>query len=94
MRGGAFDDYARTVLQEYIPTLIAVEKNEATRFACNAIVIGRDVVLNTGCPRLEADLIARRFVPHRTELGEFIKAGGSAKCLTLRLDGEDPTLWP
>ena len=23
------------------------------------------------------------------DLGEFIKAGGSAKCLTLRLDGED-----
>ena len=27
------------------------------------------------------------------ELDEFLKAGGSAKCLTLRLDGEDAAVW-
>ena len=48
----------------------------------NAIVVGRDVVLNTGCPHLEADLRSAGFSPHSTELGEFIKAGGSAKCLS------------
>ena len=32
--------------------------------------------------------------PHATPLDEFIKAGGSAKCLTLRLDGEDAAQWP
>ena len=26
-------------------------------------------------------------------LDEFVKAGGSAKCLTLRLDGEDAAGW-
>jgi hypothetical protein len=26
-------------------------------------------------------------------LGEFVKAGGSAKCLTLRLDGEESAAW-
>ncbi len=51
-------------------------------------------MLNTGCPGLEADLQALGFAPHSTELGEFIKAGGSAKCLTLRLDGEDAAVWP
>jgi N-dimethylarginine dimethylaminohydrolase len=51
-------------------------------------------VLNTGCPQLEADLRQAGFVPHSTELDEFIKAGGSAKCLTLRLDGEDAAAWP
>lgn len=90
----AFDEYAQKALISQIPTLIEVQPEEADRFACNAVVIGRDIVLNTGCPKLETELEARGYWPHRTELGEFIKAGGSAKCLTLRLDGEDAALWP
>jgi len=89
----AFDDYARRALSQ-IPHLIEVVEAEAARFACNAVVIGRDVVLNAGCPKLEADLRANGFTPHATELGEFLKAGGSAKCLTLRLDGEEAVVWP
>ena len=27
------------------------------------------------------------------QLDEFLKAGGSAKCLTLRLDGEEAAVW-
>lgn len=91
---GAFDEYGRSALRQHIPTLIAVRPEEAARFACNAVVIGKDVVLNTGCPQLEDVLRSRGYIPHPTELGEFIKAGGSAKCLTLRLDGEDAALWP
>ncbi len=89
----AFDDYARRALSQ-IPRLIEVVESEAARFACNAVVVGRDVVLNAGCPKLEADLRANGFTPHATELGEFLKAGGSAKCLTLRLDGEEAAVWP
>jgi N-dimethylarginine dimethylaminohydrolase len=90
----AFDEYARTALREHVPKLLPVEEAEAVRFACNAVVLGKHVVLNTGCPRLEADLQALGYSTHSTELGEYIKAGGSAKCLTLRLDGEDAALWP
>lgn len=85
----AFDEYAQRALVEHIPALIAVDPAEAARFACNAVVVGRHVVLNTGCPKLEESLRVRGYEPHSTDLGEFIKAGGSAKCLTLRLDGED-----
>lgn len=90
---GAFDDYARRALAQ-IPTLIPVHADEATRFACNAVVVGNHVVMNTGCPHLESDLIKAGFIPHSTPLDEFLKAGGSAKCLTLRLDGEDAAIWP
>jgi len=90
----AFDDYAQRVLKEHVPTLIEVQSEEAARFACNAVAIKRSVVLNTGCPKLEASLRSAGFTPYSTELGEFIKAGGSAKCLTLRLDGEDAAQWP
>jgi len=90
----AFDSYAQKALAAHVPELIAVEPSEAQRFCCNAVVLDRHVVLNTGCPRLEEELTRRGYVPHSTELGEFIKAGGSAKCLTLRLDGEDAAIWP
>ena len=90
----AFDEYAQKAMVAHVPTLIAVESEEAARFACNAVVLGRDVVLNTGCPKLEAELSRHGYRPHGTELDEFIKAGGSAKCLTLRLDGEDAAVWP
>lgn len=90
----AFDDYGRRTIEEHVPILIDVSPAEAARFACNAVVIGANVVLNTGCPHLEERLVKHGFTPHSTELGEFIKAGGSAKCLTLRLDGEDAARWP
>jgi N-dimethylarginine dimethylaminohydrolase len=73
--------------------LIKVEREEAERFACNAVVIGKHVITNTGCDRLHADLAARGYTPIATPLDEFVKAGGSAKCLTLRLDGEEAALW-
>jgi N-dimethylarginine dimethylaminohydrolase len=90
---GAFDDYGRRALAEIVPDLIEVAAAEAQSFACNAVVVGRHVVTTTGCPRLHADLSARGFTPHETSLTEFIKAGGSAKCLTLRLDGEEAAAW-
>jgi N-dimethylarginine dimethylaminohydrolase len=82
----AFDDYARRVLAANVPRLIEVEPAEAARFACNAVVLGRQVALNTGCPVFESRLRDLGFTPHATPLDEFLKAGGSAKCLTLHLD--------
>lgn len=90
----AFDEYGRTALRQHVSCLVEVPAGEAARFACNAVVVGKHVVLNTGCPQLEQALFDRGYTPHATELDEFIKAGGSAKCLTLRLDGEDAALWP
>jgi N-dimethylarginine dimethylaminohydrolase len=90
---GAFDDYGRRALQERVATLIPVAEEEARSFACNAVVVGRHVVTNTGCPQLHADLTARGYMPLQTPLSEFVKAGGSAKCLTLRLDGEEAAAW-
>jgi len=90
---GAFDDYGRSVLTGRIPDLIAVEADEAVSFSCNAVVVGRSVVLNDGSPRLARDLARAGYDARPLRLTEFIKAGGSAKCLTLRLDGEDAAAW-
>jgi N-dimethylarginine dimethylaminohydrolase len=89
----AFDEYGRTALAAHVPRLIEVREEEAQSFACNAVVVGRTVVTNTGCPELHAALRETGFTPRETPLSEFVKAGGSAKCLTLRLDGEEAAGW-
>jgi N-dimethylarginine dimethylaminohydrolase len=90
---GAFDDYGRSVLLDRIPGLIEVSSDEAVSFSCNAVVVGRSVVLNAGVPKLAASLQAAGYRVHPLSLTEFIKSGGSAKCLTLRLDGEEAASW-
>ncbi|HVJ66774.1 MAG TPA: arginine deiminase-related protein [Caulifigura sp.] len=89
----AFDEYGQKAIRACVPRLIEVNEAEAARFACNAVVIGNHVALNSGCPELESQLEKIGYTAHATPLDEFIKAGGSAKCLTLRLDGEDAAAW-
>jgi len=89
----AFDDYGQQAIREHVSQLIEVEQHEAERFACNAVVVGRTVITNTGCENLHKELAARGYEPVATPLDEFVKAGGSAKCLTLRLDGEEAAAW-
>lgn len=89
----AFDDYGRRAIAACVPKLIEVEQSEAERFACNAVVVGRRVFTNMGCPQLHAEFERRDYQPIATPLDEFVKAGGSAKCLTLRLDGEEAAAW-
>jgi N-dimethylarginine dimethylaminohydrolase len=81
----AFDSYALKVLEGHIPDLVACPEKEAKRFACNAIVVGKRVVMNDGCPEVRGRLAALGFSVIETPLGEFIKAGGSAKCLALQV---------
>ncbi|MBI2918237.1 MAG: amidinotransferase [Chloroflexi bacterium] len=82
---GAFDEYGRKVLREYTSELIEVSEKEAERFACNAVVVGRQIVMNTGCPTLRHALEERGYTVHETPLDQFLKSGGSAKCLVLFL---------
>ena len=81
------------VLETHVPTLIPVNAAEAQRFGCNAVVLGKSVVHNSRCPELGAALARAGYRSVEVELDEFLKAGGSAKCLTLRLDGEEAAGW-
>lgn len=79
----AFDPYACKVLEDNIPKLIPVSSEEARRFACNAIVADERIVMNDGCPNIREQIETLGFEVFETPLSEFLKAGGSAKCLTL-----------
>jgi ornithine--oxo-acid transaminase len=65
---------------------------DALRFACNAVNIGRTIVLNRVSPELERNLSDRGFDVVQVELDEFLKAGGAAKCLVMKLTPEQHLL--
>jgi N-dimethylarginine dimethylaminohydrolase len=84
----AFDPYAQAVIKDRLPEnrRLKVPEPEALRFACNAVCLGKHVVLPDGCDETMELLRRHGYEPHSIELDEFMKAGGSAKCLTLALD--------
>ncbi len=84
----AFDAYAQATIADRVDERrrIVVSHAEAARFACNAVCIGSHVVLPSGCPETMAILKDRGYTPHPLDLDQFLKSGGSAKCLTLALD--------
>jgi N-dimethylarginine dimethylaminohydrolase len=65
---------------------IVVSDEDALNFACNAVNIGTTVIVNSATAALEERLTALGFEVVATGLTEFLKAGGAAKCLTLRLN--------
>ncbi|MBI3313770.1 MAG: amidinotransferase [Candidatus Omnitrophica bacterium] len=81
----AFDTYSQLILLENIPDPIKVPEDEALRFACNAVVVGKNVVTSEGCPKTAKQLEKRGFHVYSLDFSEFMKAGGAAKCLVLKL---------
>ncbi len=83
----AFDYESRIAIESRIPQhkRIIVDTADAGNFACNAVNIGDQVILNKASDPLKARLMLAGFHVHEVELSEFLKAGGSSKCLTLKL---------
>jgi len=63
-----------------------VAADDALRFACNAIVLDGAVVTNFASAALAERLRAWGHEPVVCPLGQFILAGGAAKCLVLQLE--------
>ena len=68
------------------PQRIAIDRADAARFAANAVCIGRVVVLSSCSDALRRALEGRGYTVAKTPLDVFQRSGGSACCLTLRLD--------
>ncbi len=82
---GAFDEYGQRAIREHVKDAIEVVPDEAKHFACNAVVLGKEIVLPEGCPQLYASLKSWGYNTHALPMTEFIKAGGACKCLVLYL---------
>ncbi|HWZ52597.1 MAG TPA: arginine deiminase-related protein [Granulicella sp.] len=83
----AFDAASRARIEDFYPaeTRIIVEPADAARFACNVVNIDRTLILNRISPALSTQLKALGFEVIPIELSEFMKAGGAAKCLVMKL---------
>ena len=88
----AFTDNSLKTLEDIVPKekRIPVSDTDAFSFACNAIAINTDIILNAASQKLLQILKERNMNVYQVPLDEFLKSGGAAKCLSLRLD--TPTL--
>jgi N-dimethylarginine dimethylaminohydrolase len=78
----AFTRAGLALLRRHFARLVEADEGDARdRFACNALVTGRHVVIQRGCTALEARLEDLGFDVHPVETGEFLKSGGSVYCL-------------
>jgi lysine-ketoglutarate reductase/saccharopine dehydrogenase-like protein (TIGR00300 family) len=84
---GAFDAYSNRLIQMRVAPekRIAIAEADAVNFACNAVNVDSIVIMNKASDALKARLGAVGFRVIETPLTEFLKAGGAAKCLTLRV---------
>lgn len=83
----AFDADSREVIAAMTPERkrIEVSETDAMSFACNSVDVDGHLYMNDASDELQSQLRDAGFAPVLTPLSEFLKAGGSAKCLTLKL---------
>jgi len=81
-----WDRYGLAVLGALVPEPLLLEDEEALAFCANSVVVGTTVVM-PGCPpRVGRVLEGWGFDVVVCPVGEFLKAGGGCRCLTLALD--------
>jgi ornithine--oxo-acid transaminase len=83
----AFDTASLDRIHAFYPpsARIPVGEDDALCFACNAINVGSAIVLNHISRALARELQIRGFQVVQLPLDEFLKAGGAAKCLVMKL---------
>jgi N-dimethylarginine dimethylaminohydrolase len=84
----AFTAPALSLVHEHVALAdrIALDQADARRFAANAVLVDRTIVLSSCSAALRRTLEERGYAVVETPLDVFQKSGGSACCLTLRLD--------
>ncbi|MDB9320473.1 TIGR00300 family protein [Nodularia spumigena CS-588/02] len=84
---GAFDAYSNRLIEMRVAPekRIAITEADAVNFACNTVNVESIVIMNKASNALKARLADVGFRVIETPLTEFLKAGGAAKCLTLRV---------
>jgi ornithine--oxo-acid transaminase len=85
----AFDKDSVEKIEAHFPVekRIIVTEADALRFACNLIDVDRTVILNQISSQLRGQLESKGFSVIEVALSEFLKAGGAAKCLVMKLSG-------
>jgi N-dimethylarginine dimethylaminohydrolase len=82
----AFSEESLIKIYEKFRTVITTNKQDNSVLACNLVVIGNNVILGKGISDdLRNELRKHRFNVVETVMSEFLKGGGSVKCLALEI---------
>ena len=82
----AFTAAARRRLEALVNDPLVLDLEEALTFCANSVVVGTTVIMPTCPPRVRHVLERWGFEVVVVPVGEFRKAGGAVRCLTLPLD--------
>lgn len=74
-----------TIQHRFGDKVIWVSDEDANNFACNAICMDHDVILHRASKELKATLKQYNFNVIEVDVSEFLKSGGSCKCMTLEI---------
>jgi len=82
----AFDaDSVRLLQYKFGNRLIWVSAADAANFACNAICLEQHIILYRASNELKTTLLGYNFRISEIDVSEFMKSGGSCKCMTLEI---------
>ncbi len=84
---GAFDEISLALIEMIVPShkRIQVSLSDALKFCCNAVNLNRFIFMNDASESLLSTLLDKHFTTILIPMSEFIKSGGSCKCLTLAI---------
>jgi N-dimethylarginine dimethylaminohydrolase len=84
----AFTAEALAVIEAHVAPedRIVLHAADAECFAANAVCLDRTIIMSSASAALRQNLQERGYVVVETPLHAFLRSGGSACCLTLRLD--------
>lgn len=80
---GAFNIHGNELIRHFFKNVIAVNDADAENFACNALPLEKNVILQKGSSRVCAHLRQYGFKPIEVDTSEFMKSGGSVSCLKM-----------
>ncbi|OGY41591.1 MAG: hypothetical protein A2Y82_01205 [Candidatus Buchananbacteria bacterium RBG_13_36_9] len=81
----AFSLESQEIIKKEFNNIIQVSDEEAFKYACNSINISDNVVINENCTDAYSKLKKYNYKIYTLNTSEFMKAGGSIKCMTLIL---------
>jgi N-dimethylarginine dimethylaminohydrolase len=85
---GAFTPHGQAVIHERVAAAQRIEVGieDACQLAANAVCVGNTLVMSGCSEHLQSELAERGYRVVTTPLQSFLRSGGAAFCLTLRLD--------
>lgn len=86
INGKAFSEDSLTKIYDKFKNVILTNEKDNSTLACNLVVIEKNVIVGKGISRVLKNKITKfKYNVIETDMSEFLKGGGSVKCLSLEI---------